>query len=151
MPMFDYKCPKCGWQDEEFFHQRETPFESVVCAHCGSEAERQLPMMADTKTLWGDSHARFDRGLGCVVKNTHHREQLCKDRGLVPLDAMPNHYVEDRNERERSKSSAQQAVGDTYSSALVKFDGDSHRAAVEAMPASACLDGSLEHTFRETI
>jgi hypothetical protein len=27
-------------------------------------------------------HAEYNPGLGCVVKNKYHREELCKEKGL---------------------------------------------------------------------
>ena len=28
----------------------------------------------------------FDRGLGCIVESKSHRKQICKERGLVPIE-----------------------------------------------------------------
>lgn len=55
-------CPKC----------EGTTFVSIVKAGRGIDLPTNYPY--------------FDQGLGCEVRSSAHRKQLCKERGLIPLD-----------------------------------------------------------------
>jgi putative FmdB family regulatory protein len=44
MPLFEYVCTECGQADE---HLVRTPApEQVLCAACGGQASRQVPLLA---------------------------------------------------------------------------------------------------------
>jgi len=149
--MLDYKCPECGWMDEELFFSHETPHDAVKCPDCGGRAPRLMPVIADTKSMWGDSHGYYDRGLGTYITGTKHKDRVCRERGLVPMSSLDKHFYEDRTEREQAKLQKQDDLITAYQDNLVKYDGDSIRASTEAMPAIECLDGTLDSLASDLI
>lgn len=86
MPLHSYTCTVCSQTTEEIFSVSETIPKEYECEHCGEAAIFNFPLFAKTSRRWGDGQSYFDRGLGCEVKNSMHREAIMKERGLVPLD-----------------------------------------------------------------
>lgn len=56
-----------------------------TCPSCGEYAIRQF--VPSKLHIVGASvtHAEYNPGLGCVVKNKHHKEDILKRRGLVEI------------------------------------------------------------------
>ncbi len=44
MPLFEYVCTECGQADERLVHAPAP--EQVLCAACGGQASRQVPLLA---------------------------------------------------------------------------------------------------------
>ena len=62
-----------------------------TCPKCDSGDFTLLVRVGSGIELGGVSSAGkiypyYDRGLGCMVNDKHHRKQICKQRGLVPVD-----------------------------------------------------------------
>jgi len=68
----DLSCPKCAG----------TEYRSIVALGRGIELGDEAGV--------GKHYPRYDRGLQCIVKSAAHRRQLCKERGLVPVDGDVN-------------------------------------------------------------
>ena len=98
--IYSYECPYC---DNKFdvikHHSKHREIEN--CA-CGEEAVKLFckPMLAKV-----EPH-EFNHGLGCVTKGRKHREQICKDRGLVEVgnESMSKVSEELRESRKRRAS-----------------------------------------------
>lgn len=61
-------CPQCGGSE----------YEGLIGAPLGID-------LGDEASV-GRHYPRWDSGLGCMVNSAKHRRQLCKERGLVPVD-----------------------------------------------------------------
>ena len=48
--------------------------------------KRNFQKFACTPTRWGDSHAKFDKDLGCMVRGQHDVDRICKEKGLTPVE-----------------------------------------------------------------
>ena len=97
--LVDYKCKTCGSVYEEFFFQNE-PRPSFIQCECGAQAIYIFPVVAKTVGYWGNSHSYFDRGLGMVVENSHHRDAIIKEKEVVPLsdsDLMQQNYLMEKS------------------------------------------------------
>lgn len=80
MPLRDLDCRNCG------VHEVLVKYEDPdVCPECGLPAQRLVSMPARTSNSWGESNARFDKGLGMTIRSAQHRDQVLKAKGLVPL------------------------------------------------------------------
>lgn len=102
MPLREYRCEDDHVTDELIRSADPIP-ETTVCAFCGKEARHCLAAFARTPTRFGDSAGYFDRGLGIYVKNTMHRNQVMKKRGLMCLSDLPADAME-KSIAERSAS-----------------------------------------------
>lgn len=81
---YEYRCIKC---DETFdVIKPHTEMENnEFCDKCGAPGERiKFPR---TVFFTGTSveHAEYNPGLGQVVKNKYHRQELAKQKGLVEV------------------------------------------------------------------
>lgn len=76
------------------------------CYHCGKEARR---VYTASHHILGTAvqHAEYNPGLGQVVKNKRHREELCKRKNLIEVgndlsaEKMHKHYDSVREEKIR--------------------------------------------------
>lgn len=55
------------------------------CPICAHGAERKFVPSRVYFSKTSVEHAEYNPGLGCVVKNRQHREELAKQRGLVEI------------------------------------------------------------------
>ena len=81
--LVQYKCDKCGHGNFEWF--AGTPPKKIDCEleKCSGECSRVYKVKLDMH--W----ARFpyyDRGLGVILKSEQHRQEICRQRGLTPVD-----------------------------------------------------------------
>lgn len=87
MPLHLYRCSVCGQVTETYSRRASLPPAPVLdCPACGSPAPRDVRLScrpARTPGRWGESTARYDRGLGTMVRDSMHRERIMKARGLV--------------------------------------------------------------------
>jgi len=75
-------CGECGHEDIEDFTAAtiDAPFS---CEKCGSEMEKKGLGSISRES---ETYPRFDRGLGIWLKSAQHRRDVCKARGIEPLD-----------------------------------------------------------------
>ena len=109
---------------------------SVTCATASLGESCPFP---PTPRPSGDSHAYFDRGLGCEVKSSQHKDKLLKERDLVPVSDMGNGYVESRMTNSVNEAKAHDKTVSKYNDNVKKFDGDQGRAIAETFPAHEIL------------
>lgn len=61
----------------------------------GRIAKRKgVQLLAYTPTLYGDSKSRYDAALGCVVRSQRDIDRICKEKGLTPVNDLPNGTAE---------------------------------------------------------
>ncbi len=80
---YPYACPKCSNDFEVYKSVKDIDLEEK-CPKCDTISSRYISR-THFYGAGGWDAAEFNPGLGCVVKNKKHREQICKDRGLIEL------------------------------------------------------------------
>ena len=105
MPVYPYHCPKC---DNEFdVAKRIAEVDRSEQCSCGEVLDSSHRLIAFKGELLYTAveDAEYNPGLGCVVKNRKHREQICRDRGLIEVgnDDPNRHHA--RLEKERDQRS----------------------------------------------
>ena len=106
--LYAYQCGKCATSFDVVKPAAQFEREEH-CPSCNATATRQfLPQriyLSGTKV----QEAEYNPGLGCVVRNKQHRQELCKIKGVeeigndFPPESMHKHYDKVREERhERS-------------------------------------------------
>lgn len=77
----DLECLGCGKAYEDVYDAvKEAP---AACPHCGGEGR---VLVAAPGAAHMNEYPRYDRGLGIWLKSESHRQQVCKERGLTPVD-----------------------------------------------------------------
>jgi hypothetical protein len=73
------------------------------CPECGEFAVRQFVPKRVHFSGTSVQNAEYNPGLGCVVKDKYHRQELCKRKGLVEVgndfksgDSMQKHFDSER-------------------------------------------------------
>ena len=81
----DIRCSDCGHEDIEDIDliDGEIP-KSIPCTNCKSPAE-VCPVKVNIDRF-SERFPYYDRGLGVMLKNKAHRREICKQRGLTPVD-----------------------------------------------------------------
>ena len=83
MPYYEYECLKCNHETEVFKSISEFDREEL-CNDCGQPMHR---LISKGHFIYaGVQEAYFNHGLGCVVKNRKHKNEIAKQRGLVEVD-----------------------------------------------------------------
>ena len=77
MPIYSYKCPKCGRVVDLLRPLRERAA-AVLCTQCNYLCERQVESF-QARTF----EPYYDEGLGCDVHSAEERRVLLRERGLV--------------------------------------------------------------------
>jgi hypothetical protein len=80
-----YKC-SAGHDTDEWF---EDPPGKIPCEEEGCELEAKKTVGANVETFWLEVEREggyWDRGLGVQIFSEHQRNQICKQKGLVPVD-----------------------------------------------------------------
>lgn len=103
--MYDYHCIKCG-SDVEIIKSMHDAGRSEPCPVCELQMERiwNVPLLSGTSV----ENAEFNPGLGTVVKNKKHREELAKRNGLIEIgndyksaESMDRSFEKQREEKRR--------------------------------------------------
>ena len=81
-----YQCSDCSHKFEELidFSKGENYDDAQECPECGSTSSKWLPMARIDR--WSERFPYYDRGLGVMLQSKQHRAQICKERGLTPVD-----------------------------------------------------------------
>lgn len=77
----DLECTGCQKRYEDVYDAaKETPGPCPTCGAVGTVLVGQLSV------AHANEYPRFDRGLGLWLRSESHRQQVCKERGLTPVD-----------------------------------------------------------------
>lgn len=81
-----YKCLDCDERFEELvdFSQGQNYDDPQECPECESKNSRWIPMARIDR--FSEMFPYYDRGLGVMLQSKQHRAQICKERGLTPVD-----------------------------------------------------------------
>ena len=84
--MHMYKCADCSNKFDAFvdFSKGEHFEDNQTCPKCSSTNSRWLPMANIDR--WSERFPYYDRGLGVMLQSKQHRDRICKERGLTPVD-----------------------------------------------------------------
>jgi putative FmdB family regulatory protein len=100
-----YDCSKCGKEFEVIKPAKDMDV-NETCPDCGEFARRQFMPKYVHLSKTAVTHAEYNPGLGCVVKNARHKEDLCKRKNVVEVgndfksgESMQKHYDQARAEK----------------------------------------------------
>ena len=84
--MHMYMCKDCNHKFEELidFSAGQHFEDSQKCNKCESTNSRWVPMAKIDR--FSEKFPYFDRGLGVMLQSKQHRRDICKARGLTPVD-----------------------------------------------------------------
>lgn len=79
--IYEYECPDCNHNFDVIKHhsQYNSPENCIKCGALARKIINTAPMTAKV-----EKH-EYNPGLGCVTKGKKHREEICKQRGLVEV------------------------------------------------------------------
>lgn len=110
MPTYDYDCEKCDKPYDVVRSITEYDKNGPIdeCPQCGNIGNRVFSVT----TFLGEKveSSEYNHGLGCVVKNKKHREEICKKKGLVEIGNEKPSQVRKNTERERKEKSSKPYV-----------------------------------------
>lgn len=86
LAMHLYKCNDCSHKFDEIvdFSKGENYDDLKQCPKCKSKNSKWIPMARIDR--WSERFPYYDRGLGVMLQSKQHRDQICKERGLTPVD-----------------------------------------------------------------
>lgn len=106
---YEYRCIKCDRRFEVIKSVRDIDV-NEFCPRCEAPGERQFVPSRVYFNKTAVTHAEYNPGLGCVVKNKAHLEDLCKQKDVVQVgndftsgEKMDQKFEKDREEK-RQKS-----------------------------------------------
>ena len=141
MPLYEFHCNVCGHITEELFKVIEKPA-TLLCEDCGHLAGPIMSVPAWQPNQYKGAPEHYDVGLGCVVENSKHRDKICKERGIVPVDInFGKHYLDDMAEADAARQDAEIAETVRYNDNLKKNDGDRQKASADTWTADDILSG----------
>jgi len=81
----DIRCGECGHEDIEDVDlvDGNVP-KTASCTNCGEDAEI-LPVTINIDRF-SERFPYYDRGLGVMLQSKQHRRDICRERGLTPVD-----------------------------------------------------------------
>ena len=96
MPLFAWGCTCCGREYETIMSYDRSEKIEILCKECNLVMPKKVNIPAFTPSGWGDQtgtygvNGKYNKGLGCYVKNDRDAERIAKSRGLVPFsEAFP--------------------------------------------------------------
>lgn len=86
LSMHKYKCNACSHGFEAIIDRRDDEkYDSdQECPKCSAVDSRWVPSVRIDR--WSERFPYYDRGLGVMLQSKAHRAQICKERGLTPVD-----------------------------------------------------------------
>ncbi len=123
MPMYEYKCGKCGLETERLFKHQDRP--ATIECPCGYEANLLVSAPARTAWSWGDTKwdGFHDRGLNVTLRDANHRKAIMQKRGLRELQ-------DGEVEREVSRAVTAKETHDRQMSTFMKVQSETGSSAV---------------------
>jgi putative FmdB family regulatory protein len=102
---YEYHCEKCQDTFDVIKTVKEIN-ENEFCPHCKSEGVRRFIPSRVFFSGTRVEHAEYNPGLGEVVRNKAHREELAKRKGLIEIgndfkspDSIQNKFDKERAEK----------------------------------------------------
>ena len=83
-----YRCKECGKTGQTYGYLVGDEFDMESfdpCESCES-ADIDLLVSAPNIDRFSERFPYFDRGLGMMLTSKNHRKQVCKEKGVVPVD-----------------------------------------------------------------
>jgi len=103
--MHDFKCRACEFIFDELIDRTEGQSHNSPqkCPKCGDSDSVWIPTAKIDR--WSERFPYYDRGLGVMLESKAHRREVCKQRGLTPIDGdwdLDSEYrkMDDINEKE---------------------------------------------------
>lgn len=103
--MHQYKCNACTHVFDEIIDRKEGEkhTDPQECPKCKATDSRWKPSVKIDR--WSERFPYYDRGLGVMLESKAHRRDICKQRGLTPVDGdwdIDSEYrkMDDINEKE---------------------------------------------------
>ena len=86
LSMHQFECRECGHMFEEIIdHSKgQSVDDNQDCPECSASGCKWRPMARIDR--WSEQFPYYDRGLGVMLKNKAHRREICKQRGLTPVE-----------------------------------------------------------------
>lgn len=86
LSMHQFECRECSHMFEEIIdHAKgEAVEDNQDCPECSASGCKWRPMARIDR--WSEEFPYYDRGLGVMLKNKAHRREICKQRGLTPVE-----------------------------------------------------------------
>ncbi len=73
------------------------------CSRCGREAKREFVPSRVYFNGTSVQHAEYNPGLGCVVRNSSHRKELCKIKGVEEIGNEKPHSLHKHFDKKREE------------------------------------------------
>ena len=114
MPIYDYHCPNCKkpFEDISSITAKDAGLRATCpnCDHLCTGDDRDFSKSTFNFIGTAVTSPEFNPGLGCVVKNKRHKDDLLKKKGLVEVgndfnggERMQKHFDKQKqDERERA-------------------------------------------------
>jgi len=156
MPIYEWKCDKCGLKDEHIMSWERAQSVEVVCQKCSLAMTRIVSLVAKTPMGWhgnwseGMSHTYFSKALGRQVANAREEAKIMQSRGFVNERDLPQHWFADNQSKIIEKRAQQDALSDTYAS-KIKEGLTPAQAITETFTAEKCLSGELDKVWDDKI
>jgi putative FmdB family regulatory protein len=106
---YEYLCEKCDKRFDVIKSYKDIDV-TEYCPKCGEFAVRQFVPTRIHLSGTAVTHAEFNPGLGCVVKNKRHKEYLMKAKGVQEVgndfksgESMNAHFDKAREEKMRKR------------------------------------------------
>lgn len=153
MPIYEYKCDKCGAQSDHFMSFQRSQEVDVVCVACDLPKRKMISLTAKTATLWNSgwnsglsNNGFYSYSAGQQVANKREEEQIMRSRGYVnEKDLGGENFYHDYMSKKKEERAELDKTATTYRENLKKFDGDKVRAVTETFPAHEMLKQAAEH------
>jgi len=103
--IYPYNCPACNSNFDVI--KRISEIDNVEkCPNCDNIVTKENRKIAATQFFYGAKveHDEWCPGLGCVVKNSAHRRQIAKSRGLEEVGTEPVEKLINRAEKLREEN-----------------------------------------------
>lgn len=101
MPLYEYQCEHCSIQYDVFKSIKEYDGKDK-CPSCNKQGYRILSSSIHFLNEKVEN-AEYNPGLGMVVKNKKHREEICKQKDLVEIGNENPDKIHNKLEKEREE------------------------------------------------
>lgn len=100
--IYEYRCGKCRDAFDVIKSVAEMEREER-CPHCQVPAVRAFAPRAVYFNGAKVEHPEYNPGLGCIVRNSSHRKEIAKQRGLEEVGSEPVENIHKKFEQDRAE------------------------------------------------